>query len=242
MAAGRSTKLIEDIADRIRSKIVSGKYAPGERLKQENLAEEFAVSRTPIREALSRLEAQGLVAQEQRRSAIVCAPSARDIAEMYQIRAEMEGLAGHLAARWISDSGLARLRASHERFTNSVTTVRASREGPPKGKTRDKSRAQAYAAWTAMNVEFHNIIASASNNRNLERLLADMRSGYTGAVMTSSIFAMDISRLESSLRHHGTILAALEKRDPAKARRAMIDHVTEVGEFVVAWFENQSSA
>ncbi|MEP9375738.1 GntR family transcriptional regulator [Aquabacter sp. CN5-332] len=242
MAAGRSTKLIEDIADRIRSKIVSGKYAPGERLKQETLAEEFAVSRTPIREALSRLEAQGLVAQEQRRSAIVCAPSSRDVAEMYQIRAEMEGLAAHLAARWITDSGLARLRASHERFISSVTTVRAGRNGALKGKAAEKSRAQAHATWTTMNAEFHNIIAAASNNRNLERLLADMRFGYTGAVMTNSIFAMDITRLEANLRHHATILAALEKRDAVKARRAMIDHVTEAGEFVVAWFENQAIA
>lgn len=238
MATNRSTKLIEEIADKIRTKIVSGEYQAGRRLKQEELAEEFAVSRTPIREALSRLEAQGLVSQEQRRSAVVSIPSTRDVAEMYQIRAEMEGLAVHLAARWITDSGLVRLRTSHERFVNSVAAARSTR--PNGSRKKAGPRNGAVTTWGTFNVEFHDLIAGASNNRNLQRMLAEMRYSFTGWVMSSSINAMDISRIESHLQQHGIILGALEKRDAAKARRAMIEHVMEAGEFMVAWFENQS--
>ena len=103
MKTAASPKLIEDLANRIQAKIVAGEYPPGTRLKQEVLAQQFDVSRTPIREALSRLEAKGIVSQAQRRSAVVRAPSSREISEMYQVRAELEGLAAQLAARWITD-------------------------------------------------------------------------------------------------------------------------------------------
>lgn len=257
MATARSTKLIDEIAEKIRAKIAAGEYAPGERLKQEVLAEEFAVSRTPVREALSRLEAQGIVAQEQRRSAVVSTPSSRDIAEMYQIRAELEGLAAQLAARWITDDQLASLRASHDRFVEAVTSLRngggaaAKTARTPKAQpgTRAKAdpqaadrsiRAKASAAWIETNAEFHSTIAAASNNRNLERMLRDMRSGYTRAVMSTSAMGMDGFRMDANIRHHETILSALEKRDPARSRKAMIEHILEAGEFVVAWFENQN--
>ncbi len=245
MATGRSTKLIEEIADKIRQNIVSGAYPPGKRLKQEELAQAFAISRTPIREALSRLEAQGLVTQEQGRSAVVSGPSSRDIAEMYLIRAEMEGLAASLAARWITDRDLAQLRATHERAAAAVA-ARASKSGPSKsgstkpGTTRSRRPAKDAGAWAAMNAEFHAIIASASNNRNLERILAEFRSGSTRAVITTFLAEMDETRIDLSIRRHDAILNALEKRDASKARRAMVEYMLEKGEFVVSWFENHA--
>jgi len=240
MANARSAKLIEEIAAKIRAKIASGEYAPGIRLKQETLAEEFAVSRTPIREALSRLEAQGIVAQEQRRSAVVSTPSSRDIGEMYQIRAELEGLAAQLAARWITDDQLASLRNSHDRFVRAVTALRKRNRTPAKPKSADKAmRSRASAVWIATNSEFHSTIAAASNNRNLERMLGEIRSGYTSEVMSTSSVGMDTFRMEANIRHHEMILSALEKRDPARSRTTMVEHILEAGEIVVAWFQNQ---
>jgi DNA-binding GntR family transcriptional regulator len=239
MATARSAKLIEEIAAKIRAKIVSGEYAPGIRLKQETLAEEFAVSRTPIREALSRLEAQGIVVQEQRRSAIVSTPSSRDIAEMYQIRAELEGLAAQLAARWITDDQLASLRASHDRFVRAVKALRKRNSAPAKAKSADKAmRSRASADWITTNAEFHSTIAAASNNRNLQRMLGEIRSGYTEVMSTSSV-GMDTFRMDANIRHHEMILSALERRDPARSRTAMNEHILEAGEIVVAWFQNQ---
>jgi DNA-binding GntR family transcriptional regulator len=238
MANARSAKLIEEIAAKIRAKIASGEYAPGIRLKQETLAEEFAVSRTPIREALSRLEAQGIVAQEQRRSAVVSTPSSRDIGEMYQIRAELEGLAAQLAARWITDDQLASLRTSHDRFVRAVTALR--KRNRASAKSADKAmRSRASAVWIATNSEFHSTIAAASNNRNLERMLGEIRSGYTSEVMSTSSVGMDTFRMEANIRHHEMILSALEKRDPARSRTTMVEHIVEAGETVVAWFQNQ---
>jgi len=123
-----SPKLIEDLANRIQAKIVAGEYPPGTRLKQEVLAQQFDVSRTPIREALSRLEAKGIVSQAQRRSAVVRAPSGREISEMYQVRAELEGLAAQLAARWITDQQLVDLRISRDAFVQAVKELRGDRD------------------------------------------------------------------------------------------------------------------
>ncbi len=236
MLNGQQTKLIAEIAEKIRGKILSGGFPPGERLKQERLAEEFGVSRTPIREALSRLEAQGLVSQQQRRSAVVCAPSARDISEIYRIRAELEGLAAGLAAKWIPDAGLARLRASHERFLAKVRDTAAPARGRGGGRTARRT------ALLKLDAEFHSAIVAASNNRNLERLLQDLRSGAVGAAVSAAAAAMDSSRLEVQARQHQCVLEALERRDGDAARAAVSEHILDAGEYILAWVENQSGS
>ena len=86
-------QLVGSLADRISTKIFAGEYPPGSRLRQEALAEEFSVSRTPIREALRQLEAKGVIQHRPNQGAIVLAPNARDIRDAYQVRAELEGLA-----------------------------------------------------------------------------------------------------------------------------------------------------
>lgn len=232
MLSGQQTKLIAEIAEKIRGKILSGGFQAGERLKQERLAEEFGVSRTPIREALSRLEVQGLVSQQQRRSAVVCAPSSRDIAEIYRIRAELEGLAASLAARWISDAALVRLRATHDRFLAKI------RDTAPAQKGRGGGRSARRMALLKLDAEFHNAVITASNNRNLERLIVDLRSGAVGAAMATAATALDASRLEGEARQHQIILEALERRDGEEARAAIAGHIMEAGEFILAHVEN----
>src|SRR6201990_92978 len=110
------TKLVSQLVERIHAKIALGEYAPGERLRQELLAEEFNVSRTPIREALRLLEAKGVISQAHCHSAVIRAPSAREVRETSQVRAELEGLASELAAQWISDNQLEDLRPIHNSF------------------------------------------------------------------------------------------------------------------------------
>jgi DNA-binding GntR family transcriptional regulator len=234
MKTAASPKLIEDLADRIQAKIVTGEYAPGTRLKQEILAQEFDVSRTPIREALSRLEAKGIVSQAQRRSAIVRVPSSREISEMYQVRAELEGLAAQLSARWITDQQLADLRVSHDAFVQAVKELRG-------GASRSDSKwfEQAAQRWIDMNAKFHKTIHDASNNRYLVRTILDVTSGYARSVMLSSALGMNSFRIESNIVQHERILKALEDREPARARRAMLDHILEAGEFVIGSFANQ---
>jgi DNA-binding GntR family transcriptional regulator len=159
-------KLIEELADRIHSKILAGEYPPGARLKQEILAGEFDVSRTPIREALSRLEAKGIVSQAQRRSAVVRTPSSREISEMYQVRAELEGLAAQLSARWITDHQLAELRLAHDAFVEAVKELRAAGSADRSiGSSREQQMCfeKASHRWLEMNGTFHRTIAESSN-------------------------------------------------------------------------------
>jgi DNA-binding GntR family transcriptional regulator len=235
-----SPKLIEELANKIQAKIFSGEFAPGTRLKQELLAQEFDVSRTPIREALSRLEAKGIVSQAQHRSAVVRAPSSREISEMYQVRAELEGLAAQLCARWITDQQLAELRISHDEFVQAVKDLR-ERDAEQRAKaSRADPKWFEHAAerWIEMNAKFHKTINEASNNRFLARTVLDVTSGYARSVMLSSALGMNSFRIESNISHHERILKALEEREPARARRAMVDHILESSEFVIASFAN----
>jgi DNA-binding GntR family transcriptional regulator len=237
-----SQKLINEIADKIQAGIVAGDYPPGSRLKQEILARDFAVSRTPIREALSHLEAKGIVSQDQGRSAVVRAPSSRDIAEMYQVRAELEGLAAQLAARWITDQQLLQLRTSHDSFVKAVDDLRQKRKDAPTLGARVKLEAKAFklasVRWIETNALFHRTISESSNNRFLDRTLQDMASGYARTVMLSSALAMNSYRLDENIVQHERILKSLEDREPAKARRAMVDHIVESEKFVIASFED----
>jgi DNA-binding GntR family transcriptional regulator len=229
-----SPKLIEELADRIQAKIVAGEYPPGSRLKQEVLAQEFDVSRTPIREALSRLEAKGIVSHTQRRSAVVRTPSSREISEMYQVRAELEGLAAHLSARFITDSQLGELRHSHDEFVQAVKELRQDRESATR--VDPKLFEQAAQRWIDMNAKFHKTINDSSNNRFLTRTILDVTSGYARSVMLKSALGMNSYRIESNIVQHERILKALEDREPARARKAMVEHILESGEFVIASF------
>lgn len=235
-------QLIEDIAARIRDKIASGEYKAGDQLKQEVLAREFNVSRTPIREALSRLEAQGIITQQLRRSAVVTTPSSRDILETYQIRAELEGLAVQLAAKWITDAELAELRQSHNQFVKAVTDLMAPGTGTPGTKKLIAKRQEASRRWISTNAAFHNAIAACAHNKKLKALLLELRAGHTQGVMTASAFGMDLHRMETNIRHHEAILAALEARNPEAAKKAMTDHILESGDYIVGLFNHEEAA
>jgi DNA-binding GntR family transcriptional regulator len=239
-----SPKLIEELADRIHAKILSGDYPPGTRLKQEILAQAFDVSRTPIREALSRLEAKGIVSQAQRRSAVVKSPSSRDISEMYQVRAELEGLAAQLAARWITDRQLIDLRIAHDAFSEAVRLFRSTRLADKPGPGVEQSNTafeETSKRWLEMNSSFHKTICDASNNRFLARTIQEIMSGYARSIMIASTVGMNSYRIDTTVNQHERILKALEEREPVKARRAMTEHILEGGEFVIASFANLES-
>ncbi len=239
-----SPKLIEDLADKIHAKILSGDYPPGTRLKQELLAQTFDVSRTPIREALSRLEAKGIVSQAQRRSAVVKTPSSRDISEMYQVRAELEGLAAQLSARWITDQQLEELRVAHNAFAEAVRMFRTARAADRSDKDVERANRNfedVSKHWLDMNARFHRTISDSSNNRFLARTIQDVTSGYARSVMMASAVGMNSYRIDSTITQHERILRALEEREPTKARRAMTDHIIESSEFVIASFANLES-
>jgi DNA-binding GntR family transcriptional regulator len=232
---GPDIKLVNQIVERIHAKIALGEYAPGDRLRQELLADEFNVSRTPIREALRQLEAKGVISQAHRHSAVIRTPSAREIRETYQVRAELEGLATQLAAQWISDNQLEDLRTIHGKFVQSVKDLSSQRAAT---KRAGKSLLKASNVWIDTNGEFHALIQAASNNLRLRYAIDELSVGFTRNVMYSSARGMDTHRMQQNIDDHARILRALEGRDAAEARQAMQEHVLESGQFVIAWLEN----
>lgn len=110
---GNEKDLLQNLVESIAGKIFDGTYTPGQKLRQETLAEEYDVSRTPVREALRQLEIKGLVVQQKRYGATVVAPTTNDISANYWLRGELEGMATELAARWMTDADLQRLQAVH---------------------------------------------------------------------------------------------------------------------------------
>lgn len=236
------TKLVAELAERIQEKIARGDLQLGARLRQEALANEFGVSRTPIREALRQLEAKGVVSHSHRRSAVVRAPSLREIREIYQIRAELEGLGAQLAAQWISDEQLSRLEAVHREFVRAVELLEKYRTPRRPRRPREKGDGRTAAlsrAWIETNARFHSLIHEASNNLSLGKLIGDLILGYTRWVMRSSVIGMDLHRMKKNITDHEKILYALRSRAPQEARQAMVSHIREAGEFLVTWFENQ---
>ena len=236
-----NAKLVSHLAEKIQERISSGEFPPGSRLRQELLATEYEVSRTPIREALRQLEAKGVLSQAHRRSAVVAAPSFRHVRETYQVRAELEGLAAELAATWISDAQLNLMREINHRFAAAVEDLARHSAMAAAGRVGEaqvtKEMIAAADTWITTNAEFHRIIHEAGDNQRLSAILHDLNLGQIRSIMLSTILGMDAHRLRLNLTHHERILAQLEQRDPKGARAAMAEHILEAREFVVRWLE-----
>ena len=115
--------LVDKLAATLQARMLSGELVSGTRLRQEALAEEFGVSRTPIREALRKLQASGLVELQPHRGALVRGPSAREIRDAYEVRAELEGLAAELAAQRIHQAQLDGLHEAQSEFRETLARM-----------------------------------------------------------------------------------------------------------------------
>jgi DNA-binding GntR family transcriptional regulator len=228
-----TSPLVDRLAGEIQSKVLSGAVPVGSRLRQEALAEEFGVSRTPVREALRQLQASGLVELLPNRGAIVRGPSAREIREAYEIRAELEGLAAELAAERISDRELRRLQEAQQLFQDAVETLIAGRAKRP-APWKDES------LWVQANDLFHQAILDASGNGRLADTIADLHRSFPRN-LTWGPLSQSSRLLEENVKQHEAVLSAIERRDPAEARRSMVEHVRSAGELVTLHFEQASA-
>ncbi len=178
-----------------------GVYKPGDRLVESDLAERFGVSRTPIREALQRLETQSLLARDGR-SLIVASLDHNQMAELYVVRTELEGLAARLAARHATEEEIQVLREM-------VDDDRALLQNP--------------GTLARANRRFHKQIHLASHNRYLVQQL-DLVHRSMALMATTSLAAQ--GRGEIALAEHLAIVEAISKRDEAAAYRALRDHIS----------------
>lgn len=234
--AGRgknAAPLVDRLAAAIQATVLSGAVPIGTRLRQEALAEEFGVSRTPVREALRKLQAIGLVELLPNRGAIVRGPSAREIREAYEVRAELEGLAAELAASGISDRDLRRLREAEALFRRSVTALISPR-------SRTEPRWDDESTWVQANDLFHQTILDAAANERLSATIADLHALFPRALSWSAL-AGSSRLLEENVEQHQAILAAIEQRDSGQARDRMVEHVRSAGELVSRHFERAAA-
>ncbi|QFT81572.1 HTH-type transcriptional regulator McbR [Roseovarius sp. THAF27] len=182
--------------------IDTGDYKPGDRLVESDLAERFGVSRTPIREALQRLETQSLLTRDGR-SLIVSSLDHNQLAELYVVRAELEGLAANLAARHAAPEEIRVLR-------DMVTDDRALVDDP-------KAMARA-------NRRFHKQIHLASHNRFLVQQL-DLVHRSMALMATTSLAAL--GRPEDALAEHDAIVTAIETGNAEAAGDALRAHISK---------------
>ncbi|WP_088142897.1 GntR family transcriptional regulator [Achromobacter xylosoxidans] len=230
-------ELVQHLVESISAKIFNGAYAPGQKLRQETLAEEYDVSRTPVREAFRQLETKGLIVQQPRYGATVVAPTIKDIGANYWLRGELEGMAAELAARWISDADLQQLQATHAECAEAVAALYT--EVNAGGAAAPRQAAASMRHWVVKNQEFHALIFRAAGNPSLERIIKDLHTDYTKNILNMTVLGMYEARMKKNIEHHGAIVQALTARDTAASRAAMRTHIHESGEFVVDWLQKR---
>jgi DNA-binding GntR family transcriptional regulator len=233
-SGARAGVSVDDLAREIQARILDGDIPVGSWLRQETLAAEFHVSRTPVREALRKLEANGVVELVRHRGALVRGPTAREIREAYQVRAELEGLAAELAAAWIADEQLERLREAAERFR---ATVARFSEHP--GSRNGNFDPEIDEELVHQNDAFHELIQEAAGNGRLRETIRDLHRSFprnaTATLRRSSRL------LRETVEQHQEILDAIGDGDGARARRAMVGHVSSSGDLVAKLFERSGS-
>lgn len=193
------------LLDRIRSLVLSGQFPPGAVLPEAYLAEEFEVSRTPVREALKQLEQEGLVEIRPKVGTFVREPSRREIIELFQIKESLEGLAASLLARRGDVPELTVLRGNIE-------------DSEQAARSRDT---EGYARLVP---EFHWAIVHGADNLKLvehyRRLMNQL--AYQRLVLRT---VEHPGRIAASTREHRAVLEMIEQKDPFGAESAMRNHV-----------------
>ena len=198
---------LEDIAYRkIRSAILARSLGPGARLAEPTLARMIDMSRTPVRGALRRLAAEGLVAITPNQGAVVSTPSAKDIRDAYVTREPLEALAARLAVESVTEGSLERLRTASER------EIRTLRE-------RNLSE------YIEANNDFHLTVAGMSGNKPLQASIQNCLT-LTNVCLAffDPFYDVEVDESRSNWEHR-LLIEALQARDPSWAEAAMRVHI-----------------
>ncbi|MDO9251853.1 GntR family transcriptional regulator [Hydrogenophaga sp.] len=192
--------LYEEVAELLRQRIFSRELEPGSWIDELKLAEEYGISRTPLREALKVLAAEGLVTMKVRRGAYVTEVSDKDLADVYHLLALLESDAAGVVAQRASDAELAELQSLH-------TELEAA--------ANDRDR------FFALNERFHMRLLEIASNRWREQMVADLRK-VMKLNRHNSLFKT--GRIDDSLAEHRAIMTALLARNAALTQQRMHEH------------------
>lgn len=206
----RPTPLADQAYDRLRAAIVSGELAPGERLVERELSRRMGASRTPMREALIRLEHEGLLTARASGGLVVTELDESEVRELYAIRSVLEGYAAKLAAGSISDAAVKRLHAIVELENEKLDPL-------------DK------AALEELNDQFHKELYAASSMPRLTELINTLRQQSVNYRVYDIYTPAETAVL---LSHHSAILDAVERNNPELADALIRDHLTMASEIL----------
>jgi DNA-binding GntR family transcriptional regulator len=195
--------LREVIFSTLREAIIIGELKPGERLMEVHLAEKMGVSRTPVREAIRKLELEGLVDMIPRKGAHVADLSIKDIMDVLEVRASLDALATSLAAERIQDDELKELNNVQMQFANYVE--RDNLQGSIK-----------------KDVEFHDIIYNSSRNDKLIQISSNLREQVQRFRV---IYLKDFSSSKTLIKEHMDIYDAIRGRLPETAQKVAHRHI-----------------
>ncbi|MGI9951733.1 GntR family transcriptional regulator [Moorellaceae bacterium AZ2] len=187
----------------LREAILTGKLKPGERMVERHLARQLGVSRTPVREAIRKLELEGLVEHVPRRGVVVARISKREAWEIYNIRAVLEGLAARLAAENITPKQLERL----EELVKAMEEAWARRD---------------MEVLQKLHVEYNGLIYQAAESPRLEQMITNLAEYIVG--FTKVGYAVP-GRINTATREHREILEALKARDADRAEKLARQHI-----------------
>ena len=216
--AAHSQNLHETTFQKLRSLLVEGKIAPGSKLNERELAERLNVSRTPIREAIRRLAADGLVELIANRGAIAVELSLEDVIHTFDVIADLEGFSGELAANNISAATLSELEALQYEMLASYAR-------------RDLS------SYYKLNLRIHHLINQAANNPVLSRLFSQVNARIEALRFRSN---QDGVKWEKAVEEHQEMLEALKARDSKRMRKIMMQHVMNKRDVVIQLVDSES--
>jgi DNA-binding GntR family transcriptional regulator len=197
--------LADTVTERLRRTIVEGHFSPGDRLREEQLAEALDVSRGPIRDALRQLEREGLVVRRRNRGAVVANLSRRDVEEVYSLRLAIEPVACEWSVRNATDYDFARMQAVIDGYSDPAATA---------------TRHQAADA----DLRFHDLIYEAARHRRIQRLWQDLRPQVYIFLLARTYVGTDEFR-SIMIENHALMLDAMRARDAVRARASATLHI-----------------
>jgi DNA-binding GntR family transcriptional regulator len=192
--------LYEEVAELLRQRIFSRELEPGSWIDELKLAEEYGISRTPLREALKVLATEGLVTMKVRRGAYVTEVSERDLADVYHLLALLESDAAGVVATRATEAQLKELQGLHRELEKAVPQ-------------RER--------FFEINEAFHMRLLEIADNRWRDQMVADLRKVMK---LNRHNSLLKSGRIEESLAEHAAIVQALVKRDAGAAARRMQEH------------------
>ncbi|MGL5713077.1 MAG: GntR family transcriptional regulator [Paraclostridium sp.] len=206
-------KPLRDVVfENLREAILEGKLKPGQRLMEVQLAEQLGVSRTPVREAIRKLELEGLVVMLPRKGAYVANMSLKDIIDVLEIRASLEGLAAYLAADRITEEDANKLRNIAQEFKLSI------------------ERKDDIEILLRKDVEFHECIFNATNNKKLSQIINSLWEQVHRFRVT---YISDFDTSVHLIEEHNNILNAIISGDNELAKKYAIEHIEKAEQFII---------